>query len=120
MKVAVEGRWRNGGASAQFLDTTAELLLEQHASATLPNAVDVYAWMCRLLVTYGGPRYVNVLATVAAESKDEKLRKFASLPMERVASANTAPFVKGSVSLAALRVQYPPLYPQRGFTSGSL
>jgi hypothetical protein len=37
MKVAVEGRWRNGGASAQFLDTTAEVLLEQHASATLPG-----------------------------------------------------------------------------------
>lgn len=120
MKVAVESRWRTQTATPEFLDATAEVLLAQHASARTAHDFDVYAWMCRLLSSHGGPRYAAVLTTVARDTDDEKLRRFASLPIQRSNGVDTAPYVAGSVSLTELRARYPALYPGRTYLSGAL
>jgi hypothetical protein len=120
MKVAVESRWRTRSATPEFLDATAEVLLAQHAGARTAHELDVYAWMCRLLNSHGGPRYAAILATVARDTHDEKLRRFASLPIQRPNGVDTARYVAGSVSLAELRAKYPAPYPARTFLSGAL
>jgi hypothetical protein len=76
--------------------------------------------MCKLLTEHGGPRYAQVLKRVARETTDPKLKAFAEKPLKEIAAANTAPYVKGAVSLVALRAQYPPFYPHRTFVSGNL
>ena len=120
MKMALETQWRSGKVSPEFVDTTAELLLKGHAKAEGSFAIDVHAWMCRVLVTYGGPRHASVLQSVAATTQNPKLRKYALLPQEKTGNPNTAPYVEGSVSLEALRARYPQPYPQRQFTSGQI
>jgi len=117
VKIAAESRTLHGGATPEFMDAAAQLLLANHAGLIEPRMVDAYAWICRLLVTHGGPRYSSVLATVAGGATSEKLRKFAKLPMEKTAPAAGAPYMPGSVSLAELRAKYPPLYPQRSLVS---
>jgi hypothetical protein len=120
MKVAAEESEHSGKADPAFLDAAAELLLKQHRSATDWHTIDAYAWMCKLLTAQGGPRYAAVLRRVALETTDRKLEAFADKPLQKVNAANATPYVEGSVSLDALRAQYPPLYPQRTFVSGSL
>lgn len=119
IKIAAQSRTMHGGATPQFMDAAAQLLLANHASIVEPRMVDAYAWICRLLVSYGGPRYSNVLATVATGASSDKLRKFAELKMEKTAPTTGEPYVPGSVSLVELRAKYPPLYPQRTLTSSS-
>jgi len=113
MKVAASASWRGAKPEPAFLDAVAEVLLKNHRTAEDWESVDAYAWMCRLLATYGGPRYANVLKRVKSYARSGKLRKYADLKIEKVNAENTAPYVAGSVSLDALRAQYPPLYPQR-------
>lgn len=120
MKVAAEESEHSGKAGPAFLDATAEVLLKQHRSANDWHSYDAYAWMCKLLVAQGGPRYASVLRRVALETNDRKLEAFADKPLQKVNSTNTTPYVEGTVSLDALRAQYPPLYPQRTFVSGNL
>jgi hypothetical protein len=120
MKVAIDARRRAGGASPAFLDAMAETLLRLHASASTPREFDTFAWMCRLLSSYGGPRYAGVLSAVARETGDEKLRRFASLSVENPPGADPASYIPGSAGLAELRAKYPPLYPGRTFVSGEL
>jgi hypothetical protein len=120
MKAAIDTRRRAGGASPAFMDAMAETLLRLHSSASTPREFDTFAWMCRLLNSHGGPRYAGVLSTVARETGDEKLRRFASLPAENPPGANPASYVPGSAGLAELRAKYPPLYPERTFLSGEL
>jgi hypothetical protein len=119
IKVAAESRTRHGGATPQLLDAAAEVLLATHTTVVEPRMVDAHAWICRLLQHYGGPRYSNVLATVAAGAVSEKLQKFAKLKFEDTAPKTGEPYVPGSVSLTELRAKYPPLYPQRTLTSSS-
>jgi hypothetical protein len=117
MKYAAESRTLHDGATPEFMDAAAQLLLTNHAGIVEPRMVDAYAWICRLLVTRGGPRYSNVLASAASGATSEKLQKFARLPMEKTAPTTGAPYEPGSVSLTELRAKYPPLYPQRILTS---
>jgi len=119
IKVAAESRTRRGGATPQFMDAAAEVLLATHTTVVEPRMVDAHAWICRLLQHFGGPRYSNVLATVAAGATSEKLVKFAKLKFEDTAPKSGDPYVPGSVSLTELRAKYPPLYPQRQLTSSS-
>lgn len=116
VKYAAETRTRRGGATPQIMDAAAQLLLETHTTIVEPRMVDAHAWICRLLVTHGGPRYNDVLATVATGATSKKLQKFAELPWEKSAPKTGEPYVPGSVSLAGLRAKYPPLYPQRSLT----
>lgn len=120
MKVAAEKSTQSAKVEPAFLDTAAEVLLKQHRSANDWHSYDAYAWMCKLLTEHGGPRYSQVLKRVALETTDIKLKAFASKPLKKVDAGNTAPYVEGSVSLEALRAQYPPFYPQRTWVSGNL
>ena len=83
-------------------------------------AIDMYAWICRLLSTHGAQRYAAILAGVAAETADSKLKRYASLPIEATNAVPAEPYVPGTISLAAQRAKYPSLYPESTFQSGRL
>jgi hypothetical protein len=117
VKFVAESRTLHGGATPLFMDAAAQVLLENHKNVLEPRMVDAYAWICRLLLTNGGPRYLAVLNTVAENASSEKLQKFAGLEFEKSAPTTGDPYVPGSVALADLRAKYPPLYPQRVLTS---
>ncbi len=121
MKNAVQHRYRRaGGSPPEFVDTAAEILLQEHATARDPGAIDAYAWICRLLLEQGDGRYAGVLARVAAETKDEKLRRYATLAPSGSARSSAPAYAPGSVSLPAQRAKYPTLYPESTYTSGQL
>jgi hypothetical protein len=93
-----------------FMDTAAEMLLAKY-SAPLPREQrDAYGWICRLLSHRGGPRYASVLAT-AQGTPDEWLGNYARLKIDPAPEANPAPYVPGSIDLAALARKYPAPYP---------
>ena len=77
----------------------------------------MYAWICRLLTRYGGPRYAAVLRTVAQDG-DAGLRRYAELPVEEVAAVPATPYEPASISLSAQRAKYPPPYPESAFQGG--
>ena len=120
MKNVVEKNHRSGRPSAEFMDTAAEILAKQFQTATDPVIVDAYAWICRLLTQYGGSRYTAILQTVEARTGDDKLRRFAKLPIQPGSVLPQEPYVPGTISLDAQRAKYPPLYPQSTFQSGRL
>jgi len=120
MKVAAEKSTQSAKVDPAFLDAAAEVLLKQHRGANDWHSYDAYAWMCKLLTEHGGPRYSQVLERVAVETTDTKLKAFAAKPLKKIDAGNTSPYVEGSVSLEALRAQYPPFYPQRTWVSGNL
>jgi hypothetical protein len=120
MKIAVETAYRRGTASREFTDTAAEILATEYPETTDPYRLDVYAWICRLLAERGGPRYATVLYEVEKGTRDEKLRRYAGLP---VTPTNEVPIVQyqpGTISLAAQRAKYPSPYPESTFESGHL
>jgi hypothetical protein len=120
MKNVVEVNYHRDSRPLEFLDTAAEILATQFQTADDPVKVDMYAWICRLLTQFGGPRYAAILQRVAAQTPDAKLKRFAQLPIEATNEAPAAPYVPGTISLAAQRAKYPPLYPASTFQSGRL
>jgi hypothetical protein len=123
MKIAIQQRFRNpAGADPEFLDTAAEILLQEHSKAADPAAIDTHAWICRLLEQHGNGRYARVLARVAGETRDMKLGRYSRLAADRSreAAANAPQYEPGTVDLAAQRAKYPSIYPDSTFTSGLL
>lgn len=120
IKHVVEINYRRESRPLEFMDTAAEILATGFATAKDPVTVDMYAWICRLLTQHGGQRYAAILKKVADETEDSKLRKFALLPIEPTNEVPAAPYVPGTVSLAAQRAKYPSLYPDSTFQSGRL
>jgi hypothetical protein len=120
MRIAVEKNYRRETAPLEFMDTAAEILATQFKSAQDPVTVDMYAWSCRLLTRHGGQRYAAILQRVAAETGDSKLKRFAQLPIEPASALPAEPYIAGTISLAAQRAKYPPLYPDSTFQSGRL
>jgi hypothetical protein len=98
-------------APTSFMDTAAELLLSKYGAPIPDDQRDAYGWICRLLTHKGGPRYANVLKTVAGGAADKKLRRYAELKIESAPGANPVPYVPGSVKLGELRGAYPVPYP---------
>jgi hypothetical protein len=120
MKSVVEKNYHRETRPLEFMDTAAEILATQAATAKDPVTIDMYAWICRLLTQHGGQRYAAILARVAADTDDSKLRRFAILPIEKTHEVPAAPYVAGTLSLAAQRAKYPSLYPDSTFQSGRL
>jgi hypothetical protein len=120
MRIAVEKNYRRETAPLEFMDTAGEILATQFKSAQDPVTVDMYAWSCRLLTRHGGQRYAAILQRVAAETGDSKLKRFAQLPTEPASALPAEPYIAGTISLAAQRAKYPPLYPDSTFQSGRL
>ena len=54
------------------------------------------------------------------DTDDSKLRRFAILPIEKTDEVPAAPYVPGTIALAAQRAKYPSLYPESTFQSGRL
>jgi hypothetical protein len=119
-KNVVEMNYRRASRPLEFMDTAAEILATQFKSADDPVTVDMFAWICRLLTQHGGQRYVAILERVAAETSDDKLRRFAQLPIEKTTEVPATPYVPGTISLPAQRAKYPPPYPDSTFRSGHL
>jgi hypothetical protein len=94
-----------------IMDTTAELLLAKYQSPLEMEQRDAYGWFCRLLSHKGGPRYAKVLEMVEAGAADEKLRRWAAIPVEPAPGADPTPYVPGSIKLADLASVYPVPYP---------
>ena len=120
MKNVVEINYRRETRPLEFMDTAAEILATQFQTANDPVTIDMYAWICRLLTMHGGPRYAAILQRVAAETPDAKLKRFARLPIEETTEVPNEPYLPGTLSLAAQRAKYPPLYPESTFQSGRL
>jgi hypothetical protein len=120
MKNALEINYRRAAHPLEFMDTAAEILITGFKDAHDPVTVDMYAWICRLLTQHGGQRYAALLERVAAETGDEKLRRFAQLPIEKTSEVTAAPYAPGTTSLDAQRAKYPVLYPDSTFQSGRL
>jgi hypothetical protein len=120
MKIAVEGAYRRGTASREFIDTASEILATQYASTDDPFRLDVYAWICRLLADRGGPRYATVLYQVEKGTRDEKLRRYAGLPVQPTNEVPVVQYQPGTISLAAQRAKYPSPYPGSNYESGHL
>jgi len=118
MRVVLDTVEAADSATPEFLDTAAELLLTHRAETMEDKIADIYAWMCVLLARDGGPRYANVLATVAQATPNEHLRKHAGQKIRAGKNPDTTPYVAGSISLAAQRAKYPSIYPTVSFRSG--
>lgn len=116
MRVALQMNFRRSMRPLEFMDTAAEILDRQFKSAKDFDTVDVHAWICRLLATYGGSRYEAILQRVAAETTDSKLRRFARMPIEPNSQLPQAPYVPGTMSLDVQRAKYPSLYPDSTVT----
>jgi hypothetical protein len=112
IKVSAMETSRRGAASLQYLDTAAELLLQQHGTAANTAAIDAYGWICNVLSELGGRRYARVLASVAKQTSDDKLRRYASQPVKDRADIPATPYVPGTVSLNEQQQKFPPLYPR--------
>jgi hypothetical protein len=93
------------------MDAAAEILATQFQATQDDVSIDAYSWICRVLSGHGGPRYAAILARVAAETPDSKLKRYASLPIEPGSAAPAEPYVPGTISLGALRAKYPSPYP---------
>jgi hypothetical protein len=111
LRVVLDAVEEQDRATPEFLDTTAELLLAHRTETMEPQVADVYAWMCVLLARDGGPRYAQVLATVAQSTPNEHLRKHAGAKVRAGKNPNATPYAAGSVSLQAQRAKYPSIYP---------
>jgi hypothetical protein len=120
MKNVVERNYHRERRPPEFMDTAAEILAKQFQTAKDPVTVDTYAWICRLLTQYGGDRYAAILETVAAQTRDDKLRRFAKLPIQAGSVLPQEPYLPGTISLDAQRAKYPSLYPDSTFQSGRL
>ena len=104
----------------EYLDTAAELLLQNYARIANTGAIDAYAWLCNVLAHHGGARYQKVLATLKRQSIDAKLKKFAGRTIRRRGGDSDTPYVPGSISLSAQADKYPTLYPQITLIRGLL
>lgn len=120
IKSVVEKNYQRETRPLEFMDTAAEILATQAATAKDPVTVDMHAWICRLLTQHGGQRYAAILARVARETDDSKLRRFAILPIEKTHEVPAEPYIVGTTSLSAQRGKYPSLYPESTFQSGRL
>lgn len=120
MKTAVEANHRRVTRTIEFMDAAAEILATGFQSSQDPAVIDMYSWICRLLTRHGGPRYAALLARVAAETPDAKLRRFAKLEIAPGSEMPATPYVPGSISLDALRAKYPSPFPESTFQGGRL
>jgi hypothetical protein len=111
MRRSAQINYRRPSPSLEFMDTAAEILATQFQTAQDDASIDAYSWICRVLSGHGGQRYAAILARVAAETPDGKLKRYASLPVEAGGAAPAEPYVTGTVSLGALRAKYPSPYP---------
>jgi hypothetical protein len=120
IKASAQTAYRLADAPPEYLETAAEVLLQQHVGIANTGANDAYAWICNVLVHHGGPRYARVLETVEKQTPDPKLRRFAAQRIENRKGMNPAPYVAGSVSLTEQARKYPSLYPQIALIRGLL
>lgn len=120
IKASAQSQYRAEAASPEYLDTAAEVLLKNHVAIANTGATDAYAWLCNVLAHQGGKRYAAVLASVAASTDDEKLRRFAKQSIDKPRDANPQPYVPGSISLDEQAKRYPSLYPQIDLVRGLL
>jgi hypothetical protein len=120
MRIALEDSYNLVQVPVEFLDTAAEILAQNWKSTDDEITEDVYAWMIRLLTTKGGPRYAPLLAQIADETKNLKLRKWARLTVQKPAGIPRARYVIGSVVLADQAKKFPSPYPDVTYTNGRL
>ena len=120
IKNVLERNYQRESRPLEFMDTAAEILATQFRSAADPLTIDMHAWICRLLTMHGGQRYAAILKRVTTETPSSKLRRFAQLPIEPTDEVPAVPYLPGTISLAAQRKKYPPLYPDSTFTNGRL
>jgi hypothetical protein len=99
----------------EFLDTAAELLATNFAAANGDLEIDVNGWICRVLAQRGGPRYAELLKRVAAETRDRKIRRLASLDIVNNEGMTAEPYRVGTISLATQRAKYTSPYPESTF-----
>ncbi|GAB1264923.1 hypothetical protein [Aurantivibrio infirmus] len=98
--------------SEEFLDTAAEILIRGFSAKNSRAKLDFYAWICRLLAEQGGTRYIEILKTVATESKNTKLREYATKPIkpDSPKTISTTPYQVGSIKLEEKKLAYPSPY----------
>jgi len=100
VKDAARSMYNTGETNTQVLDVAAEILLQNYANASDPDAM---AWVAKALGRSHNGRYYNVLNEVVRSNADKKLRKHAGAALKEIGSATGDQYVKGGVDLVAVR-----------------
>lgn len=100
----------NESTKIEMLDVAAEKLLIHFKDSEEPAFLDAYAWLCKWLAQRGGPRYKEVLGTVASNTENAKLVKYATSKIKEQKGIPVDLYRQGSVSLVAVMKKYPSPY----------
>jgi hypothetical protein len=119
VKVAVDASYDAPDVTLESLDTAAEYLAQNWRSVN-DDTEDTYAWIIRVLLKRGGPRYSKLLDEIADGTRSLKLRKWARLNPFHPSVLPPKSYVVGTVSLDDMARKYPALYPDVRYTSGRL
>lgn len=108
-------RWQfeHGNADQEFLDTAAELLLTDYQAQWKIRDVDTNAWICKVLAELGGPRYKEVLQSVADGTSSIKLTNFAETPINEarvIEGLSSELYIEGQIDLEKQKISYPSPY----------
>lgn len=106
IKGAAQSIYNSGEKNPEVLDVAAEVLLERYPNAATAD-IDTLAWVCKALGASGNGRYYGVLDQVANGNVHRKLAKYAKQARDSLGSASGDQYVKGTVSLAALKSAEP-------------
>jgi hypothetical protein len=120
MKVSLQTNYNRETRPLEYMDTAAEILATQFDKSDDPVVIDTHAWICRILSQHGGQRYAAILAQVAADAPDRKLRRYADLFIEPTTEVPATPYVPGTISLDTQRAKFPSPYPESTFQYGQL
>jgi hypothetical protein len=119
-KAAIEASMKTGEmVPLEFLDTAAQYCAENGLEPLDEIADDANAWMVRLLVERGGPRYIRLIKSMN-KSKGSRTYRQSIAPVRNVDGITRERFEPGSVSLAEKAAKYPSLYPKVTYWSGRL
>jgi hypothetical protein len=119
VKVAVDASYDAPDVTLESLDTAAEYLAQNWRSVN-DDTEDTYAWIIRVLLKRGGPRYSKLLDEIADGTRSLKLRKWARMNPFHPSVLPPKSYVVGTVSLDDMARKYPALYPDVRYTSGRL
>lgn len=96
VKQAAQSMYNTQETNTQVLDVAAEVLLQNYAKASDPDAL---AWVAKALGKSRNGRYYGVLKEVADSKADKRILKHTATALKEIGSASGNQYVKGSVNL---------------------
>lgn len=96
VKSAARSMYNTGEKNTQVLDVAAEVLLQNYANASDPDAI---AWVAKALGKSGNGRYYGVLKEVADSKADKRILKHTNNALKEIGKPSGSQYVKGTVNL---------------------